>query len=64
MINRMSDHDGRILRIVEHKDATAAELGIREVNTGIVIADRARLAEDPTSHFHRLLETGMEEVLA
>jgi bifunctional UDP-N-acetylglucosamine pyrophosphorylase / glucosamine-1-phosphate N-acetyltransferase len=36
-------HDGRILRIVEHKDATEAELGIDEVNTGIVIADRARL---------------------
>ena len=36
-------HDGRILRIVEHKDACEAELGIDEVNTGILIADRARL---------------------
>jgi len=36
-------HDGQILRIVEHKDANEAELGIDEVNTGIVIADRSRL---------------------
>ncbi len=36
-------HDGQILRIVEHKDATEAELGIDEVNTGIIIADRTRL---------------------
>ena len=34
---------GRILRIVEHKDATSEELGIREVNTGFLVADRARL---------------------
>jgi bifunctional UDP-N-acetylglucosamine pyrophosphorylase/glucosamine-1-phosphate N-acetyltransferase len=38
-------HDGRILRIVEHKDANEAELAIDEVHTGIVIADRARLAD-------------------
>jgi bifunctional UDP-N-acetylglucosamine pyrophosphorylase/glucosamine-1-phosphate N-acetyltransferase len=38
------DHDGRILRIVEHKDANDAELGIQEVNTGIIIAERGRLA--------------------
>jgi bifunctional UDP-N-acetylglucosamine pyrophosphorylase/glucosamine-1-phosphate N-acetyltransferase len=38
-------HDGRILRIVEQKDASEAELDIDEVNTGIVIADRARLAD-------------------
>ncbi len=37
------DHHGDILRIVEHKDATAVELGIHEVNTGIIVADRARL---------------------
>jgi bifunctional UDP-N-acetylglucosamine pyrophosphorylase / glucosamine-1-phosphate N-acetyltransferase len=37
-------HDGQIRRIVEHKDATEAELGIDEVNTGILIADRARLS--------------------
>ena len=30
----------------------------------IEYGDLVRLAEDPTSHFHRLLETGMEEVLA
>lgn len=38
------DHAGCILRIVEQKDASEAELAIHEVNTGIVIADRARLA--------------------
>jgi bifunctional UDP-N-acetylglucosamine pyrophosphorylase/glucosamine-1-phosphate N-acetyltransferase len=38
-------HDGRVLRIVEHKDASEAELGIAEVNTGIIIAERARLAD-------------------
>ncbi len=38
-------HDGRILRIVEQNDAVGAELAIDEVNTGMVIADRARLAD-------------------
>jgi bifunctional UDP-N-acetylglucosamine pyrophosphorylase/glucosamine-1-phosphate N-acetyltransferase len=38
-------HDGCILRIVEQNDASEAELAIEEVNTGIVIADRARLAD-------------------
>ena len=38
------DHAGCILRIVEQNDASEAELAIHEVNTGIVIADRARLA--------------------
>jgi len=37
-------HNGQILRIVEHKDASEAELAIDEVNTGILVADRARLA--------------------
>lgn len=36
------DHAGDVTRIVEHKDATAAELAIPEVNTGILAA--------PTSH--------------
>ena len=36
--------DGRVRRIVEHKDATEAELEIEEVNTGILVADRVRLA--------------------
>jgi bifunctional UDP-N-acetylglucosamine pyrophosphorylase/glucosamine-1-phosphate N-acetyltransferase len=36
--------DGRILRIVEQKDASPEELGIREINTGFLVADRGRLA--------------------
>jgi len=35
---------GRILRIVEHRDATPAEREIREINTGVLVADRPRLA--------------------
>jgi len=38
------DPAGRLTRIVEHKDATPAERDIKEVNTGILVADRARLA--------------------
>jgi len=37
------DESGRVLRSVEHKDATAAELRIDEVNTGFLVADRVRL---------------------
>ena len=33
------DDDGRIVRIVEHRDATPAELAIGEINTGILVAD-------------------------
>ncbi len=40
----MREGAGRILRIVEHGDATPAEREIREVNTGILVADRARLS--------------------
>jgi bifunctional UDP-N-acetylglucosamine pyrophosphorylase/glucosamine-1-phosphate N-acetyltransferase len=36
---------GNISRIVEHKDATAAEHAISEVNTGILVAPTARLRE-------------------
>ena len=39
------DADGKVLRIVEHKDATEAERGLREVNTGILAAPTARLRE-------------------
>jgi bifunctional UDP-N-acetylglucosamine pyrophosphorylase/glucosamine-1-phosphate N-acetyltransferase len=35
--------NGRVLRIVEQKDASEAERAITEVNTGIVIAERDRL---------------------
>ena len=39
------DAGGKVLRIVEHKDAGAAELGIREVNTGMLAAPTARLKD-------------------
>ncbi|MCC7410467.1 MAG: bifunctional UDP-N-acetylglucosamine diphosphorylase/glucosamine-1-phosphate N-acetyltransferase GlmU [Gammaproteobacteria bacterium] len=39
----LRDPDGRIRRIVEHKDASPAELAVREVNTGIMAVDAARL---------------------
>jgi bifunctional UDP-N-acetylglucosamine pyrophosphorylase/glucosamine-1-phosphate N-acetyltransferase len=39
------DHDHKVTRIVEQKDASEAELAIREVNTGILIAPRANLAQ-------------------
>ncbi len=35
--------DGRVLRIVEQKEASAEELAIREINTGILVAGRERL---------------------
>ncbi len=37
--------DGRVLRIVEHRDATDAERAITEVNSGIIVAERDRLAD-------------------
>ena len=37
------DHDGQVRRIVEHQEASEAERAIREINTGILVADRARL---------------------
>ena len=39
------DAAGKVLRIVEEKDATAEEKGIREVNTGIMAIPSARLAD-------------------
>ena len=36
---------GEVTRIVEQKDATAAERGIREINTGIMAMPTARLAD-------------------
>jgi bifunctional UDP-N-acetylglucosamine pyrophosphorylase/glucosamine-1-phosphate N-acetyltransferase len=35
---------GRVCRIVEHRDASEAEREIEEINTGILVADRERLA--------------------
>ena len=40
---RIVRDDDRIVRIVEQKDATAAERAITEVNTGIMVAPTARL---------------------
>ena len=37
------DAAGKVLRIVEHKDASEAERAIREINTGIVAAPAAKL---------------------
>ncbi|MEP6547950.1 MAG: bifunctional UDP-N-acetylglucosamine diphosphorylase/glucosamine-1-phosphate N-acetyltransferase GlmU [Gammaproteobacteria bacterium] len=37
--------DGRVTAIVEHKDATAEQLQIREVNSGIMAAPAGRLRE-------------------
>ncbi|MBI4986795.1 MAG: bifunctional UDP-N-acetylglucosamine diphosphorylase/glucosamine-1-phosphate N-acetyltransferase GlmU [Rhodocyclales bacterium] len=41
---RIVRHDGAIQRIVEEKDADAAERAIREINTGILVAPTAALA--------------------
>ena len=42
---RIVREGGRVARIVEEKDASAAERAIREVNTGILAAPRAKLGE-------------------
>ncbi|HLX22491.1 MAG TPA: bifunctional UDP-N-acetylglucosamine diphosphorylase/glucosamine-1-phosphate N-acetyltransferase GlmU, partial [Usitatibacter sp.] len=39
------DGSGRVARIVEEKDASSEERAIREVNTGIIAAPRAKLAQ-------------------
>ncbi len=39
------DDQDRVLRIVEQKDASAAELEIDEVNTGMLVADRPSLVQ-------------------
>jgi bifunctional UDP-N-acetylglucosamine pyrophosphorylase/glucosamine-1-phosphate N-acetyltransferase len=41
----LRDEAGRVARIVEEKDASAAERRVREVNTGILIAPLARLRD-------------------
>lgn len=38
------DDTRRIVRIVEQKDATSAELMVNEINTGIMLANRSRLS--------------------
>ncbi|MGN2390541.1 bifunctional UDP-N-acetylglucosamine diphosphorylase/glucosamine-1-phosphate N-acetyltransferase GlmU [Pelomicrobium sp. G1] len=39
------DSAGQVVRIVEHKDASARERSIREINTGILAAPARRLAQ-------------------
>jgi bifunctional UDP-N-acetylglucosamine pyrophosphorylase/glucosamine-1-phosphate N-acetyltransferase len=39
------DADGRVVAIVEHRDASAAQLDIREVNSGLMAAPAGRLRE-------------------
>lgn len=39
------DTEDRVVRIVEHKDAAPDELAVGEINTGFLVADRARLAD-------------------
>ncbi|WP_019937601.1 bifunctional UDP-N-acetylglucosamine diphosphorylase/glucosamine-1-phosphate N-acetyltransferase GlmU [Bordetella sp. FB-8] len=41
----MRGADGKVLRIVEHKDASEAELAVHEVNTGMLAAPTARLKD-------------------
>jgi bifunctional UDP-N-acetylglucosamine pyrophosphorylase/glucosamine-1-phosphate N-acetyltransferase len=43
------DADGRVRRIVEHKDATSAERAIQEVNTGILAVTTRHLRQDRKS---------------
>ena len=42
-LGRMVRENGEIVRIVEEKDATAAERSIREINSGIMVAPPGRL---------------------
>ena len=42
---RIVREQGRVVRIVEHKDATEAERDIREVNTGILAAPTGKLID-------------------
>jgi len=46
---RIVREDGRIVRIVEQKDASEQQRAIREINTGIILA--------PTGHLRRWLST-------
>ena len=42
---RIVREDGKIVHIVEQKDASAAEKAIREINTGIIVAPTAKLRQ-------------------
>jgi ATP-binding cassette subfamily B protein len=58
---------GRTAIIVAHRLATvqrADDIVILENGRILEYDDRRRLAANPSSRFHRLLEKGMEEALA
>src|SRR5690606_818517 len=42
---RIVRNDGRIVKSVEEKDASAAERAIREINTGVLVAPAVRLKQ-------------------
>jgi bifunctional UDP-N-acetylglucosamine pyrophosphorylase/glucosamine-1-phosphate N-acetyltransferase len=44
-LGRIVREDGRIVRIVEQKDATEAERAIKEINSGIMVVPTARLKQ-------------------
>jgi bifunctional UDP-N-acetylglucosamine pyrophosphorylase/glucosamine-1-phosphate N-acetyltransferase len=44
-LGRIVREHERIVRIVEHKDASPAELAIREINSGIMVAPTAKLKQ-------------------
>ncbi|MEN9866614.1 MAG: UDP-N-acetylglucosamine diphosphorylase/glucosamine-phosphate N-acetyltransferase [Pseudomonadota bacterium] len=44
-LGRMVRENGKIVRIVEQKDASPAELALREINTGIMVAPTRMLAQ-------------------
>ncbi|MDE2428511.1 MAG: bifunctional UDP-N-acetylglucosamine diphosphorylase/glucosamine-1-phosphate N-acetyltransferase GlmU [Burkholderiales bacterium] len=44
-LGRIVRQDGEIVRIVEQKDASASELAITEINTGIMVAPTVRLKQ-------------------
>ena len=44
-LGRIIREDGKIVRIVEQKDATEAERAIKEINSGIMVAPTARLKQ-------------------
>jgi ATP-binding cassette subfamily B protein len=69
LIERAVDRllDGRTGVIIAHRLATverADDIVILEDGRVVEFGERAALAADPSSRFARLLQTGLEEVLA
>jgi ATP-binding cassette subfamily B protein len=57
---------GRTAIVIAHRLATlirADDVMILDQGRVVEYGDRERLAADPRSHFYRLLQTGLEEVL-